>query len=175
MNPKLFAVLVTVALVAPAAAQFPGQYPGGGGQPGFTPNPNQYQPNIYNRQNQPLSPYLNLLRGQGNPGIDYYYGVRPGLNSGGQPFGGQSGGGLGQGGSNNSQMRTGYLPQAGFATTEPIPLPDPGQEVILSPSGHGVSYGNFSGISRTGVPGANTSRAGFFAPPTTGTVKPKKQ
>ena len=161
----LFTLFLALAITGSATAQ----------QPGFTPNPGQYQPNIYGRQNQPLSPYLNLLRGQGNSGIDYYYGVRPGLQSGGQPFTNSSGA-SGLNGLNNSQMRQGYLPQAGIPTTEPIPLPDPDKDVILAPSGHGVSYGNFFGISRTGVPSAGTAgRPGFFTPPTTGTIKPAKK
>jgi hypothetical protein len=32
---------------------------------------------MYNRQTQPLSPYLNLLRG-GDRAVNYFYGVRPG-------------------------------------------------------------------------------------------------
>jgi hypothetical protein len=40
-------------------------------------NPSAYAPNMYNRAGQPLSPYLNLLRG-GNPAVNYFYGVRPG-------------------------------------------------------------------------------------------------
>jgi hypothetical protein len=40
-------------------------------------NPSGYAPNMYNRSGQPLSPYLNLLRG-GNSAVNYYYGVRPG-------------------------------------------------------------------------------------------------
>jgi hypothetical protein len=40
-----------------------------------------YAPNYYNRNTQPLSPYLNLLRG-GNPAVNYFYGVRPGLQNG---------------------------------------------------------------------------------------------
>jgi hypothetical protein len=32
---------------------------------------------MYNRAAQPLSPYLNLLRG-GNNAVNYFYGVRPG-------------------------------------------------------------------------------------------------
>ena len=164
MTRALYTLLLAGIAVAAAHAQYPG-YQGGVGQPGFVPGAGQYQPNIYNRQNQPLSPYLNLLRGQGNAGIDYYYGVRPGLPSGGQPFGNQFGGGAGgQSSLNYSQMRTGYLPQAGYQTTEPIPLPDAGQDVILSPSGHGVTYGNVFGISRAGVPGASSGRPGFFAP-----------
>jgi len=172
MTRWLMTLILTCSALAAAQAQYPG-VPGTGGQPGFAPG--QYQPNMYSRQNQPLSPYLNLLRGQGNPGIDYYYGVRPGLPSGGQPFANQfgSGGGIGQGGLNYSQMRTGYLPQAGSASPEPIALPDAGQDVILTPSGHGVVYGNTFGISRAGVPGTASSRPGFFAPPKSGTVKKK--
>src|SRR5262245_16596860 len=44
--------------------------------PGLT-NPSGYAPNMYNRAAQPLSPYLNLLRG-GNNAVNYFYGVRPG-------------------------------------------------------------------------------------------------
>jgi hypothetical protein len=40
-------------------------------------NPSGYAPNMYNRAVQPLSPYLNLLRG-GNNAVNYFYGVRPG-------------------------------------------------------------------------------------------------
>lgn len=162
----LYALILTSIFCATAEAQFPSQ-------PGYTPLPGQYQPNIYGRKNQPLSPYLNLLRGQGNPGIDYYYGVRPGLQSGGQPLTNQFGSGGQGGGLNNSQIRTGYLPQAGIPTSEPIPIPEAGKEVILAPSAHAVSYGNSSGISRAGIPGATVNRPGFFAPPTTGTVKKK--
>ncbi len=165
MKRYLLTLILTAVAALPAAAQFPGQ-------PGFTPTPGEYQPNIYNRRNQPLSPYLNLLRGQGNPGIDYYYGVRPGLQSGGQPLTNQFGSG-GGGNLSSSQMRTGYLPQAGVPSLEPIALPDAGKEVILQPSGHPVSYGNTFGISRAGIPGAAANRPGFFAPPTTGTVKKK--
>ena len=44
-------------------------------------------PNVYNPQQQPLSPYLNLLR-DSNPATNYYYGVRPGTMGGtGQSLG----------------------------------------------------------------------------------------
>jgi hypothetical protein len=42
-------------------------------------NPSSYAPNMYNRAGQPLSPYLNLLRGS-DPAVNYFYGVRPGTN-----------------------------------------------------------------------------------------------
>ena len=43
-------------------------------------NPSGYA-SMYNRGSQPLSPYLNLLRGS-NPAVNYYYGVRPGTGPG---------------------------------------------------------------------------------------------
>lgn len=141
--------------------------------------PGQYLQNYYNRGNQPLSPYLNLLRNNGDPGINYYYGVRPGTQAGGQPFSqyGAYGGGQ-QSMLMNSQMRQGYLPQAGNPSPEPQPIPEAGQEVVLPASGHPVMYGNNFGISRTGVPGVGAgSRNNFFAPPKTGTqtkAPPKK-
>jgi hypothetical protein len=92
-------VLTTAAALATAglaAAQpFQGQqYQGGAYQYPYTQSTlgPYYQtpsatvmPNIYNPVNQPLSPYLNMLRG-GNPGVNYYYGVRPGT-AGGTGFG----------------------------------------------------------------------------------------
>lgn len=46
-------------------------------------NPSGYaNQGAFNRNNQPLSPYLNLLRGNNNA-VNYYYGVR----GGGAPFG----------------------------------------------------------------------------------------
>jgi hypothetical protein len=63
--------LGALALLAPGArAQVP--------PPAPPPvNPSGFAPNMYNRQAQPLSPYLNLLRG-GNSAVNYFYGVRPG-------------------------------------------------------------------------------------------------
>jgi hypothetical protein len=68
-----------IALDSPARAQFQGSGTG------------NYAPNYYNRNTQPLSPYLNLLRG-GNTAANYFYGVRPGTMSGGfgQPYGAAS-------------------------------------------------------------------------------------
>src|SRR5256885_15614959 len=69
MNRIVIGVLVAGALALlpqTAAAQATG--------PG---NPSGYAPNMYNRAAQPLSPYLNLLRGGNNAG-NYFYGVRPG-------------------------------------------------------------------------------------------------
>src|SRR5262249_34953104 len=63
------AVLVGIAMMpCVARAQFTG-----------ASNPSGYAPNMYNRAAQPLSPYLNLLRGT-DPAVNYFYGVRPGTN-----------------------------------------------------------------------------------------------
>jgi hypothetical protein len=66
MNRIALCALALTLVPAAARAQVPGQG-----------NPNAYAPNMYNREAQPLSPYLNLLRG-GNAAVNYYYGVRPG-------------------------------------------------------------------------------------------------
>jgi hypothetical protein len=59
---------------------------GGWGASSFGASP--FAPNFYNPANQPLSPYLNLLRGN-NTAVNYYYGARPGLPAGGfmAPYG----------------------------------------------------------------------------------------
>ena len=69
-----------------ASAQFqtqPYSYTPNQTMPNYPTNPygQSVMPNIYNPVNQPLSPYLNLLRG-GNAGVNYYYGVRPGTAGG---------------------------------------------------------------------------------------------
>ncbi len=52
-------------------------------------NPSGYSQNATNRAAQPLSPYLNLLRG-GNNAVNYYYGVRPGSQPGFAGMAGQA-------------------------------------------------------------------------------------
>jgi hypothetical protein len=150
MRPAIAAVLLAAA---PAAAQYPG-YPGGYGgvpQQGF-------QPNIYNRQYQPLSPYLNLLR-NGNPAVNYFYGVRPGLPSGGQPLQGTAypqpvGPAAG-----------GFLPQAAVPYDPNGPqFETGGQPVQLRPAGHPAFYGNqFAGHgSYQSVFVGSVNRGGFL-------------
>jgi hypothetical protein len=87
-------VLTTAAALATAGLAAAQPYQGGAYQYPYTQSSlgPYYQapsatvmPNIYNPVNQPLSPYLNLLRG-GNTGVNYYYGVRPGT-AGGTGFG----------------------------------------------------------------------------------------
>jgi hypothetical protein len=137
--------LLTVGIASsPADAQFPyapgaGYQPGGqfGYQPGYgqVPNPGAYLPNFYNPQNQPLSPYLNLLRG-GNPAVNYYYGVRPGTPAGGMmPYG-------------NTMFNSIFGPRYQYLPQASMPL-DPGgeafepggREVTLRSAGHPVLYG----------------------------------
>jgi hypothetical protein len=66
-----------------ARAQFGNPY-----QPFGSPQTAPFAPNSYNRQFQPLSPYLNMFRGS-SPAVNYYYGVRPGTQAGGYtgPYG----------------------------------------------------------------------------------------
>lgn len=113
-----------------------GGYGYGFNQNAYGPYMNQgpYAPNPYNRANQPLSPYLNLLRGS-NPAANYFYGVRPGT----QPSMMGSGGfaNVAMGG-----MKMPFFPQQ----YEPDPLADvdsPGR--ILPPAGHPVVFNNTLG------------------------------
>jgi len=110
------------------SAQGPGQGQGGG--------QNQFAPNFFNRQTQPLSPYLNLNRG-GDPAVNYFYGVRPGLQSGGN-IGGFGNGGLGNG---PRQTFFPYAESAVQATPEEAAIAGPG----IRPTGHPIGYGNTMG------------------------------
>jgi len=106
---------------------------GGGGYGGFMPN-------IYNQQTQPLSPYLNMFRGGGNPAANYYFGVRPGT---------VGGYGRGYGGAPNIAMggnRMPFFPELANAA-EPLSLPEaePGTGTVLPPAGHPVVFANTMG------------------------------
>ena len=107
-----------------SVGQYPSPYTPG-------PAPMNYLPNYYNRTQQPLSPYLNLLRG-GNQGVNYFYGVRPGLPSGGQ-LGPQPMSGPGQ-----------FLPQAATPVDSGTvsPFEPGGREVVMRSAAHPVVYGN---------------------------------
>lgn len=134
-------VLLLGLTAAPAAAQLPYQNPYGnggfGGGYGPVANPGAFAPNFYNRQTQPLSPYLNLFRN--NPAVNYYYGTRPGT------IGGGMGGPMGFNQMYNPlfypQMQ--YLPQAATVLDTGGESIEPGgREVTLRPAGHPVIYGN---------------------------------
>ena len=123
LGPSL--ALGALALVASAArAQPPAPTP--------TPppvNPSGFAPNMYNRQAQPLSPYLNLLRG-GNSAVNYFYGVRPGTQPG---------------------AFTGMFSQAGAGPRQTFfPVVDTLADLLdepptggrVPPTGHPVGFGN---------------------------------
>jgi hypothetical protein len=126
-----------LGLAATAAAQQPGSPPGPNyAVPGNSPvNPVNVMPNIYNPRTQPLSPYLNLLRG-GNPGVNYYYGVRPGTTGGGAAFGAT---GVAQGGSRPTSFPFQYTPD------DALVLPEPGEGYVLPPAGHPTVFNNTMG------------------------------
>ena len=139
----LFVATMIAVSAGEATAQVPGQQPGFqfpnqqnfGGFPQF--NQQNVMPNIYNPANQPLSPYLNLLRG-GNAGVNYFYGVRPGTvggwsgRGGGAPF--MAGGG----------PRAPFFPQLA-AAPDPLEGNDTDPAGVLPPAGHPVIFNNTMG------------------------------
>lgn len=203
MRTRLLGGLLALAAFAPgAAAQTQPGFTAGGGYPnggGYGGGYNGYGvpaagfgPNAYNRQYQPLSPYLNLLRG-GDPGINYFYGVRPGLPGNGfanpgQGYGGGMGGGA-YGGGRSGGLSNGFLPAAGNPYSEPLEFPETGKPVpSFRSSGHPVSFGggwpSSMGINRVtsfggqngGVVGpanqAGTGRSAFLRNPATPAAQP---
>jgi hypothetical protein len=111
--------------------------------------PANLMPNFYNRSTQPLSPYLNMFRGA-SPGVDYYYGVRPGL-----PAGGQMG---------PTRMNPYFASPGSPFSFQYTPLPidagqgAPGQGYVLPPAGHANVYGNYFGIAGSSLPGYGSGR-----------------
>lgn len=126
------------------------------------PNAANIMPNYYDRQNQPLSPYLNMLRG-GNPAVNYFYGVRPGLPNAGQPLGMPQFPVVG-----TSQLRSGFMPSAATVSQETIELPAAGQPVTLAPSSHPVVFGNRFGTASGGYPGTMGGIGGGASKPGSG-------
>jgi len=191
MRKKWIAAMIGVLVwSSTGAAQYPGQYGqpgysgfGGGfggygglsGMGGFGPfggyggSGGNFMPNIYNPQTQPLSPYLNMFRGNANPAANYYFGTRPGT---------VAGGGWGGGGAPNIAMggnRGLFFPQLASGP-DPLELPeaDPASATALPPAGHPVFYGNTMGYfpgsfgrggMRPGMMGAgNMNRPNTTAP-----------
>ncbi len=154
MTRLLIALAATLAAAGGARAQYQ--------QPYYQPSPFYQspgaQPNIYNPQNQPLSPYLNLLRG-GNAGVNYYYGVRPGT-AGGTGFG------LGAPFTTGGATRQPFFPQLANAP-DPLQPVEVGAGNVLPPAGHPVVYNNTLGYfpspfgnrggSRSGIAGVGAS------------------
>lgn len=169
MRAKLVgAAVCLLGLAAPAVAQQPGWGGGwgpysnfgggwgggyggggyGGGFPGM--NAQNVMPNIYNQRTQPLSPYLNMLRG-GNAGVNYYYGVRPGTVGGGAMFGA---GGMATGGA-----RPPFFPFQ-YTQDDALLLPEPEQGYTLPPAGHPTTFNNTLGYFPGGGFGQR-GRGGF--------------
>jgi hypothetical protein len=94
-------------------------------------NPFGNSPNFYNRGNQPLSPYLNLLRG-GNNAVNYFYGVRPGVAAGG--YNGMF--------NNNNAARQSYFPY--FDNLSDL-VDDPRDVGRIPPTGHQAGFFNTLG------------------------------
>lgn len=134
-----------------------------GGYGGYGMMNQNMMPNIYNRQNQPLSPYLNLLRG-GNTAANYFYGVRPGtMGMGGRGYMGAPF--MAWGG--NRMM---FFPQLAMAPDPTEEQIDPKSRSVLPPAGHPVVFNNTmgffpspfgqAGMSRGGLSGLGARRSG---------------
>ena len=114
---SIAALSAALALWGIASAQAPGPT-----------NPGSPAPNAYSRASQPLSPYLNLLRG-GNSAVNYFYGVRPGTQAGAfNGMFGQSGG-----------PRQTFFP--GADTLADL-LDDPRDIGKVGPTGHAAGFDN---------------------------------
>jgi hypothetical protein len=143
MNRILIGVLIGGALAAlPQAARAQTTGPA---------NPGGYAPNMYNRAAQPLSPYLNLLRG-GNNAVNYFYGVRPGTQS--NAFTGMfPGGGMGQ--------RQTFFPGAAYLTD--VLDEEPRDATRVNPTGHPTGFNNTLNYFGP-TPGQTFSRGGQQQP-----------
>lgn len=165
----LATVILGLGLASSARAQQPGfvgppsRYPQSpfGGLPIPTINPANVMPNIYNPRTQPLSPYLNLFGNASNPGVNYYYGVRPGTIGGAASMGGAPS--VIAGGGN----RPAFFPQLAQAP-DPFDNPlsgtgalsDDSNGFTLPPAGHPVVFGNTLGFF-PGPPGSQNVRPGL--------------
>lgn len=137
MTRQLLTAAIVLACGSTAAAQVSPGYPQYGPTPPLA-DPYSFGPtNPYNRANQPLSPYLNLLRG-GNPAVNYSYGVRPGT---------LGGGGFGGGAPRVAQgaQRGAYFPLQQSSPQDPLALPTPSAGYVLPPAGHPVLFNNTLG------------------------------
>ncbi len=130
-----------------ATAQVPIQF-GGQTQTPYLQNSPYGQNNLYNPSNQPLSPYLNLLRG-GNPAVNYFFGVRPAQNQGafGAPF-------LGSTGMNGRQT---FFPNVDTLFELDETTPSAGMRPTGHPFGFNNTLGYFGGMGPGGQRNTNQS------------------
>jgi hypothetical protein len=145
--------MVLVSVGAVAMGQFP------------APQVQQNPPAPYR---PPVSPYLNLLRG-GDPSINYYYAVRPGISAGVAPTGSVTS----MPAQGYNPLRSGFMPAAANPTQNPMKFPIAGEKIdSIPPSAHPVSFG---GVNRyipgtvAGPTGLSGGRIGFVSnqpPPT---------
>lgn len=152
MNRAILTLCLTAALAGPSAAQYPSGYPAAPYSP-YYQQP-QVQPNVFNRNTQPLSPYLNLFNGinNPNPALNYYYNVRPGTVGGtGQRFG------TGAPFTSPGAPRMPFFPQLANAPDPANVLREVGVGDVLPPAGHPVYFNNtfgfFPGSGRGFSPG----------------------
>ncbi len=141
----LFVAALALGAGGTASAQYPTQpyypYPQGA-----------VMPNIYNPQQQPLSPYLNLTRG-GSPAANYYYGVRPGTVGGtgqtlGAPFTAPGA---------NRQL---FFPHLAGAS-DPSQPREVGEGSVLPPAGHPVTFNNTMGYFPSPLGNSGAARPGL--------------
>lgn len=123
----------------------------------------QFQPQPYQtpagQSNQPVSPYLNLLRG-GIPSVNYYNAVRPATIGGG-------GFGIGAPFTASGGNRQAFFPQLANAP-DPLQPREVGVGDVLPPAGHPVVFNNTMGYfpgagrggggMRSGLTGVGTTR-----------------
>ena len=121
MRRTMVAGLIALAAVAAGERQASGQWGAQNGAP--------FAPNQYNRQTQPLSPWLNLTRG-GNTAVNYFYGVRPGTQP--NAFSGMFGAGGGG-------QRLTFFPGADYMTDL---LEEPRDATKVNPTGHPAGFAN---------------------------------
>jgi hypothetical protein len=143
----MLTLIAGLTLGGASAAQVPAQ-------PGPAVNPSNYLPNYFNPRTQPVSPYMNLLRGGGIPGVNYYYGVRPGTV--GMMPGGIGGASTSAGGGN----RMLFFPQLA-AAPDPLSGAPPGAGDVLPPAGHPVVFNNTMGFFPSPLGQAGGARAGL--------------
>ena len=158
-------LLLLLATAATGRAQFPGQNPNQGQNPGQA-YPQQSMPGTAGvamppNYRPPLSPYLNLLRG-GIPSVNYYNAVRPATIGGG-------GFGIGAPFTASGGNRQAFFPQLANAP-DPLQPREVGVGDVLPPAGHPVVFNNTMGYFTGAGRGGGGMRSGLTG---VGTTRPQ--